>query len=129
MEIIPITQQVNTPAIRKYEITKNHFPGVEPFYVRTKYGQTFAVDSFEELWEHFCSEDGYRISFPIGDGNYDMWLYKNSSDEEIEEAVKQAQEISALLDAGHFGEIVKKEMLEDRTIWHFEHGGTMEIFS
>jgi hypothetical protein len=129
MENNPINQQVTTPAIRRYEISKNLFPGIEDFYLRTKYGDAYSVDSFEELWKQFCSEDGYRISFPVGDGTYEMVLYKQASEKDIAEADRVSEDMKKMLDEGKFGEVLNKEVLDDRTIWYFVDGGSMEILA
>ncbi len=37
-----------------------------PFYIRTREGATFHLDTLEEALEEFISEDGYRLTLTAG---------------------------------------------------------------
>ena len=102
MDNIIAFQQVTTPAnnntdnkwgfphpdISRYEIYDSGQPnfGHEVFYIRDTGGQCFEVETFEELWSHFCSPAGYRITFPLGNGlEMTMWKASESSPEQDRE--------------------------------------------
>lgn len=42
-------------------------PEVRPFYIRTRQGECFYVDTLGEALEEFLSEDGYRLSITAKD--------------------------------------------------------------
>jgi hypothetical protein len=72
------------PEISRYEIQPNF--GHEVFYIRDTGSQCFEVETFEELWSHFCSPAGYRITFPLGNGlEMTMWKASESSPEQDRE--------------------------------------------
>ena len=110
--IIPF-QQVTTPAnnntdnkwgfphpdISRIEIYDSGQPnfGHEVFYVRDTRSQCFEVETFEDLWEHFCSPAGYRITFPLGNG-LEMTMWKGeSSPEKVELSDEQRRHLQDVM--------------------------------
>ena len=71
---------VTTPDVKiaDFEIRERIFPELEfEYQVRDKWGDTPILGSFEEAWEHFLSEDGYRIHFPVGEDK-EMFVWRET---------------------------------------------------
>lgn len=125
MDNNPEIQPVNTPAITRIETTDNLFPGVEDYYIRDKNGSCFEVPGMAELFSHFLSDDGYRISFPV-DGNkiVTIWREIYRTPEEI------AEENAATLEFVEFcnnnAELVMQE--DGKAIYQFPDGNTFEFY-
>ena len=127
MDNNPEMQPVNTPAlnITRVETKENLFPGIEEYYVRDKNGGCFEVPGLEELWNHFISENGYRISFPV-DGNKfitTIWREVYLSPEEIAEINAADQEFIQYCNEN--AELIVEE--NGKIIYQFPDGNTFEF--
>lgn len=45
---------------------------VTPYYIRTRQGETFYVDTLREALEEFLGDNGYRITFSAGGKEMDI---------------------------------------------------------
>jgi len=94
-------------------------------YVRTRSAQCFDVETFQELWEQFCSDEGYRITFPIGEG-LQMTLWKAKSEAELSQEAKLRAEFIRDVKNGNYGVVTKRyDKADGSVVFVLEDGGVI----
>jgi hypothetical protein len=112
------------PEITEMEV-KLRSSSMPDYYVRSKDGACYDAANFYEVWQHFISDDGYRISFPVAE-NYQMtiWRKPHYTPEEI------AEENAATLELMEFcnenAELLFQE--DGKATYQFPDGKTLEFY-
>ena len=120
----PANGKFLTPEIGRYEITQS-FGSETSMYVRTASSQCFDVETFQELWEQFCSDEGYRITFPIGEG-LQMTLWKAKSEAELSQEAKLRAEFIRDVKNGNYGVVTGRyDKADGSVVFVLEDGGVI----
>jgi hypothetical protein len=127
MDNNPEMQPVNTPAlnITKVETKENLFPEIIEYYVRDKNGQCFEVPGLTELWNHFTSDNGYRISFPVNGNKEITTIWRNIYRTPEEIAFINAEEQKFIQYCNDNAELIVQE--DGKIIYQFADGNTFEF--
>ncbi len=120
----PANGKFLTPEIARYEITQS-FGSETSMYVRTASSQCFDVETFQELWDQFCSDEGYRITFPIGEG-LQMTVWKAKSEAELSAEAKAKADFIQDVKNGKYGVVTKRyDKADGSVVFVLDDGGVI----